>query len=124
MDQPPATPRAFGMIHSDLHTANCMFDEQGRAGAIDFSEAAPGWRLFDAAVPLLDFDMDWETPRNDLRDAWLAGYRSVLPFPAETEDEIDTFLAARCADLANWVLDWSVETQIKRAAPFLRMISK
>jgi Ser/Thr protein kinase RdoA (MazF antagonist) len=36
-------------------------------------------------------------------DAWLRGYRSVLPLPADDEAEIPTFVLLRRLQLVSWV---------------------
>lgn len=118
MDRLEGLPQTYGAIHSDLHTSNVVM-EHGVLGAIDFGECAPGWYLFDAAVPLLDFALDWDEPRDDLHTAWLEGYQSVRLLLPEIWAELPVFLAARCAETTNWVLDWSEETQAESAAEFL-----
>ena len=61
-----------------------------------------GWPIQDVATTLYYFhgDPDYRM----LADAFAEGYRSVAPWPASDQSEIDTFLMGRALVLANFVL--------------------
>lgn len=83
MDALPVTPDTYGLLHYDFEPDNVFWDEEsGTCSVIDFDDAMYGW-----------FSMDVEQALDALTDvtdeagcaAFMEGYRSLLPFPAETE---------------------------------------
>lgn len=95
-------PEAFGVIHGDLHQENYLF-HRGQACAIDFDDCGWGHYLFDLTVTL------WEVENHPqygaLREAYLAGYRSVRPLPGGHEQYLETFIALRRMQILMWVLE-------------------
>jgi Ser/Thr protein kinase RdoA (MazF antagonist) len=92
----------FGLIHADLHQENYFF-HQGRARAIDFDDCGFGHYLFDLNVTLIEIQY---LPRYDeLRTAFLSGYRQVRSLPVEDEAYLDAFFALRHLQLLVWVLE-------------------
>lgn len=94
--------QVFGLIHADLHQENYFF-HQGRAGAIDFDDCGWGFYLFDVTVTL--WEIENHPGYSDLREAYLAGYRSVRPLPPEHEKYLNTFTALRQMQILLWVLE-------------------
>jgi Ser/Thr protein kinase RdoA (MazF antagonist) len=60
-----------------------------------------GWFLFDIGASLSFIEHDPRVPA--LTEAWLRGYRGVLPLPAGDEAEIPTFVLLRRLQLVSWV---------------------
>ncbi len=96
-------PRVFGLIHSDLHQGNYLF--QGRdVHAIDFDECGFGHYLFDIAVTL--FALRRREDYAPLRAAFLQGYRREHALTERDEGRLETFLALRVVDFVNWIMSW------------------
>jgi len=96
-------PEVFGLIHSDLHQGNYLF--QGReVHAIDFDECGFGHYLFDMAVTL--FALRRREDYAPLRAAFLHGYRSEHRLTEPDEGRLETFLALRVVDFVNWIINW------------------
>jgi Ser/Thr protein kinase RdoA (MazF antagonist) len=95
-------PQVFGLIHADLHQENYFF-HQGRVCAIDFDDCGWGFYLFDVTVTLWEIEKLPGYPA--LREAYLAGYRSVRPLPLEHENYLGTFTALRQMQILMWVLE-------------------
>ncbi len=96
-------PQVFGLIHSDLHQGNYLF--QGRdVHAIDFDECGFGHYLFDIAVTL--FALRRREDYGSLRAAFLQGYRREHALTERDEGYLETFLALRVVDFVNWIISW------------------
>jgi len=93
----------FGLIHSDLHQGNYLF-QGDEAHAIDFEECGFGYYLFDMAVTL--YALERREDYAARRAAFLAGYRAERPLADRDEQLLGLFRALRVVDLANWVLSW------------------
>ena len=78
-----------GLIHADLHLGNAVF-EGDRVKLIDFDDCGTGHRLYDVAVAVWERRDEDEYP--ELRDALVAGYRSVRPVDVT---QLDDFIALR-----------------------------
>ncbi len=89
------------LLHGDFHPWNVKV-RQSRIAAFDFEDLMWGWPIQDVATTLYYFhgDPDYRM----LADAFAEGYRSVAPWPASDQSEIDTFLMGRALVLANFVL--------------------
>ena len=96
-------PRVFGMIHSDLHQGNYLFEGQD-VHAIDFDECGFGHYLFDMAVTL--FALRRREDYAPLRAAFLQGYRGEHALTERDEQYLETFLAIRVVDFVNWIMSW------------------
>ena len=93
-------PERFGLIHADMRLANLLVSGPDIA-VIDFDDCGFGWFLFDIGASLSFIEHDPRVPA--LTDAWLRGYRGVLPLPADDEAEIPTFVLLRRLQLVSWV---------------------
>ena len=93
-------PDRFGLTHGDLMPDNVLIEE-GVPTVIDFDDCGTGWYLYDLATLLAMRVADPDADR--VRDAWLAGYRTVWPVPAEHAAEIDTLVMARMLLGLGWM---------------------
>jgi len=96
-------PGVFGMIHSDLHQGNYLFEGRD-VHAIDFDECGFGYYLFDIAVTL--FALRRREDYAPLRAAFLQGYRGERALTERDEQYLETFLAIRVVDFVNWIMSW------------------
>ncbi len=94
-------PDVFHLIHADMRLANLIVDDTGVTHVIDFDDCGGGWYLYDLGSALSFFEHQPHVP--ELIDAWLRGYRKVLPVPAEHEREIPTFVMMRRLLLTAWI---------------------
>jgi Ser/Thr protein kinase RdoA (MazF antagonist) len=105
-------PSRFGLIHADMRLANLLVTDStdssdssdssgGGIRVIDFDDCGFGWYLFDIGASLSFIEHRPEVP--ELTDAWLRGYRGVLPLPAQDAAEIPTFVLLRRLQLVSWV---------------------
>lgn len=90
----------FGLIHADLRLANLLI-EGDRIGVIDFDDCGFGWYGFDFAAAISFFETDPVV--GELQDAWVRGYRTVLPLDAADEAELATFIMLRRLQLTAWI---------------------
>ncbi len=103
---------AFGLIHSDLHSWNYLY-QRGEIKAIDFEICGWGHWILDLAVTIEAL----AGPRKAaMRDAFLSGYTSVRPLPAGFEQHERAFLLARLACFTNWVIESNNPKMKERAA--------
>ena len=93
-------PDRFGLVHADMRLANLLVSGSD-IQVIDFDDCGFGWFLFDIGASLSFFEHDPRVPA--LCDAWLRGYRDVLPLPDEDAAEIPTFILLRRLQLVAWV---------------------
>jgi Ser/Thr protein kinase RdoA (MazF antagonist) len=108
-------PDAVGLIHADLHMDNVLFwnDE---ARPIDFDDCGFGYRIYDLATALSDWQGVEEWPR--LREALLEGYAQIHPLPQAQLAQLDLFMAARHVSLMLWATDMAqVNPNIRRGLP-------
>ena len=96
-----ALPR--GPVHADLFRDNVMFDGEQLTGFFDFYFAGVDTFLFDLAVCLNDWCIDWETGAHDAArfDAMLAAYQSVRPLSAAERSLLPGM--ARAGALRFWI---------------------
>lgn len=90
----------FGLIHADLRIANLLVEGE-QIKVIDFDDCGFGWHLHDLASALSFIETKEIVP--DLVNAWLDGYREVLPFTDTDFMEIDTFIMMRRLQLMAWI---------------------
>ena len=77
----------FGLTHGDLMPDNILVAD-GVPHVIDFDDGGYCWYLYDLATLLAV--QGRSIPACDrVRDAWVAGYRSVAPLPDEHVRELD-----------------------------------
>lgn len=93
-------PHRYGLVHADLRLANLLVDG-AQTYVIDFDDCGWSWFLYDLGAALSFIEDD---PRvGELIDAWVRGYRTVRPLPAEDEAEIPTFVLMRRLLLVAWI---------------------
>jgi Ser/Thr protein kinase RdoA (MazF antagonist) len=93
-------PDRFGLIHADVRLANLLADGDD-IQVIDFDDCGFGWFMFDLATAVSFIEHDPRVP--ELCDAWVSGYRRVLPLPEADVTEIPTFVLLRRLQLVAWV---------------------
>ncbi|MCQ2247977.1 MAG: phosphotransferase [Treponema sp.] len=94
------TSNNFGLIHADLRLANLLI-EGDQIKVIDFDDCGFGWHLQDLASALSFIEEKPYVPK--LVNAWLSGYKKVLPFTDTDFEEIDTFIMMRRLQLTAWL---------------------
>ena len=94
------TENNYGLIHADLRLANLLL-EGDQIKVIDFDDCGFGWHLHDLASALSFIEERPIVPK--LVNAWLDGYRKVLPFTDTDFEEIDTFIMMRRLQLTAWL---------------------
>ncbi|MDD3362403.1 MAG: phosphotransferase [Hespellia sp.] len=90
----------YGLIHADLRLANLLL-EGDQIKVIDFDDCGFGWHLHDLASALSFIEEKPIVPK--LVNAWLTGYKKVLPFTDTDFEEIDTFIMMRRLQLTAWL---------------------
>ena len=90
----------YGLIHADLRLANLLLEED-QIKVIDFDDCGFGWHLHDLASALSFIEEKPIVPK--LVNAWLDGYKKVLPFTDTDFEEIDTFIMMRRMQLTAWL---------------------
>jgi Ser/Thr protein kinase RdoA (MazF antagonist) len=90
----------FGLIHADIRLANLLVDA-GQVRVIDFDDCGFAWFMYDFATTVSFMEDHPRVP--ELREAWIAGYRSAAPLGAEDEAELDTFVMLRRLLLVAWI---------------------
>jgi Ser/Thr protein kinase RdoA (MazF antagonist) len=91
--------RTFSLIHADLHPRNVVIDGT-RAAVIDFDDTGFGWHQYDLAVALVSYQDHPEFPA--LRDACIAGYRSVRAIADRDLALVPMFLLIRDMVQIGW----------------------
>ena len=94
------TDQNYGVIHADLRDTNIIV-EGDVIKVIDFDDFGFGWHLHDLAGALTFIEERDDVP--DLVNAWLDGYRKVLPFTDTDFVEIDTFILQRRIQMMAWM---------------------
>jgi Ser/Thr protein kinase RdoA (MazF antagonist) len=93
-------PGRYGLVHADLRLANLLVDGE-QTYVIDFDDSGWSWFLYDFGAAVSFFEHDPRVP--ELTDAWVRGYRSERPLPAEDAAEISTFVLMRRLLLVAWI---------------------
>ena len=96
-----ALPR--GPVHADLFRDNVMFEGEQLTGFFDFYFAGVDTWLFDLAVCLNDWCIDWATGAHhaERADAMLRAYQAVRPLAAAERQLINAML--RAGALRFWI---------------------
>ncbi|MBQ7065392.1 MAG: phosphotransferase [Lachnospiraceae bacterium] len=94
------TENNYGLIHADLRLANLLLEGE-QIKVIDFDDCGFGWHLHDLASALSFIEEKPIVPK--FVNAWLDGYRKVLPFTDTDFEEIDTFIMMRRLQLTAWL---------------------
>jgi len=85
-------PDAYGLIHSDLHQWNYLFDH-GQVHLLDFDDCGYAPFLYDLAVTTFEVEQYPHFPA--LRAALLAGYGATRPLPPDPETALTTLTQLR-----------------------------
>jgi Ser/Thr protein kinase RdoA (MazF antagonist) len=93
-------PERFGLVHADIRLANLLVDGTA-VRVIDFDDCGQAWFMYDFATTISFMEDHPRVP--ELRDAWLAGYRSIAALAPEDEAELDTFVMLRRLLLVAWI---------------------
>jgi Ser/Thr protein kinase RdoA (MazF antagonist) len=89
----------FGLIHTDLHPENIVYNGEDLA-LIDFDDSAYGWHMYEIASSLI---MDRFAPDFDaLREALLEGYREHRPLAEQDVELLSVFLLIRGMAIIGW----------------------
>lgn len=108
---PLSQPESFGLIHADLRLANLLADGETLT-LIDFDDSGFSWFLYDFAAAVSFMEHAPVVPA--LKAAWLDGYRSLTPLPADAAAQLDLFVMLRRILLTAWVASHG-ETPTARA---------
>lgn len=107
------------LIHGDLHYWNVHL-YQDQLYVIDFEDVMLGYPVQDIAITLY-YGRGYEK-YSEWRAAFKQGYTSLRPWPAESERQVETLMAARAVMFVNYVarIDPSPEEFIERKCTELR----
>jgi len=107
------------LIHGDVHYWNVHL-YRGELYVIDFEDVMLGYPVQDVAITLsygrqLDGYHDW-------REAFRQGYTRLRAWPAESERQVETLMAARTVNFVNYVarIDASPQAYIEQKCERLR----
>jgi Ser/Thr protein kinase RdoA (MazF antagonist) len=95
------SPENYGLIHADLRQANILIDSESKIKVIDFDDCGFGWHVQDLASAISFIEHKEVVP--DLINAWLEGYKKIMPFTDTDFMEIDTFIMMRRLQLTAWM---------------------
>jgi Ser/Thr protein kinase RdoA (MazF antagonist) len=87
METIPKQEPSYDLIHADLHGGNCHWVD-GEPTVLDFDHCGYGWRAYDFAAVIDGAD-------DDVRDAFIDGYRGVRAISQEEIDLLPVFCKAR-----------------------------
>lgn len=121
IDRLKASGEPMRIIHGDLHQWNvrCF---RGVLSPIDFEDLMWGWPVQDIATTLYYI---FDSPDYlVLRDAFQTGYTRHSPWPERYPGETDAFIAERCVELANFILNDPNPNWKTQAAEFVEHTEK
>jgi Ser/Thr protein kinase RdoA (MazF antagonist) len=97
----PRDPQWLGLIHSDLHLGNVLF-EGDEVNLIDFDDTGFGFWIYDfaAALAYVSDAADF----SGLREAMFDGYREVRELPIGVEELLGPFIQLRLGGIAGWII--------------------
>ncbi len=90
----------FGLVHADLRLANLLVNDD-ELHVIDFDDCGFTWYVYDFAAAVSFIEHEPIIPA--LLDAWIAGYRSVLPLSEAEAAMIPVFVMLRRIMLVAWI---------------------
>jgi Ser/Thr protein kinase RdoA (MazF antagonist) len=91
---------SFGLIHADMRLANLLVAD-GRTRVIDFDDCGFGWYGYDLATALSFIQERSDVP--ELIEAWLAGYRRIMPLSAEFQSALPSLIMLRRINEIAWL---------------------
>lgn len=93
----------FHLIHADLHHGNRLFPTGAEvAAAIDFDDCGIGHELYDLAITL-GYPLRSSERPDELRSAFLEGYREIRTLHDELFEYYDAFGVLRILTIHLWV---------------------
>lgn len=98
----------YHLIHGDYHAGNILASVSAKGWSltlIDFDEPVYHWAIADMARVMLEFYDRPVSVRCNLRDAFLDGYRSVLPMPDYWVDQLPFFMQMRGILMHLWTME-------------------
>ena len=104
-------PDRWGLVHCDIRLANLLIEGEVTK-VIDFDDCGFSWFMYDCATALSFIEAREDVP--ELIEAWVRGYRTVMPLSDEDEDEIPTFIMLRRLLLVTWIGSHS-ETELAQS---------
>jgi Ser/Thr protein kinase RdoA (MazF antagonist) len=96
-------PSVFGLIHSDLHFANVIINDEGELSPIDFDELAYGHYLLDIAITLNEIE-DYDDAIF-LKENYLNAYLQNRPINSNHYAYTVDFQRIASAIYLNWLLE-------------------
>jgi Ser/Thr protein kinase RdoA (MazF antagonist) len=103
----------YGVIHSDLHFGNCVFEE-GQIGVFDFAECGYSWFLFDLAVVLMDIRWDMPKIAAARETVLLAAYERQRPLLPSEHRVLEDIIALRFAEMLTWHFTENTEAEKRK----------
>lgn len=88
-----ASPQ-YGLIHSDLHVGNILYDDVDGLCIIDFDQCASGWRAYDVATFKLTIERNASDLADEIWPLFLEGYEKVRPLNKQEHACLSTFADA------------------------------
>ena len=104
----------FGLIHADLHHANCLFYEE-EVRAIDFDDCGWGHFIYDLAVT--QWYLQARPDYRALCEAHVAGYRAIRTLSDEQLALLPSFRAARTLLMAVYMAGRVDSPDLRKRAP-------
>lgn len=114
------SPDRFGLIHCDFLAENLLV-KGDHITLLDFDDAGYGWHLFDIATALAMATLRDDS--DDLRSAFVAGYRRYRQLSDEDLARLPLFLALRAATYVGWVHTRSHTQFAKDAGGLIRRVA-
>jgi len=107
----PVDDSDFGLTHGDHRRNNVLFDGQ-QIYFIDFDEPVYHWWMADIARAFLSKYQQDRAGWQAKFDAYIAGYREVMPLTDEQLSHLDWFVRMKSMDIYLWVKNnWPDEQQ-------------
>ncbi len=116
LSQLESGPRAYSMIHADLHPRNLVVDGE-RLHVIDFDDAGFGWHMYELAVGL--FSYQHHPQFLEMAAAVFEGYREIRPLDGESAALLPFFLLVRALAQVGWMADRPEVVKVNAARPLV-----
>ncbi|MDF5733787.1 MAG: phosphotransferase [Rhizonema sp. PD38] len=104
----------FGLIHGDLHCANCKF-YRGKIQVFDFDDSGWGYYLYDLAVTL--YYLRHRSGYVVLRKVLLDSYQQIRSLPKQYESCLEALIAARRLHLLRDLLQRQDNPKLRALTP-------